>query len=150
MPHYSQELLKRYRSSVTWLCCYLAQMQKFAELKVAGIDPPKKKLVYATSMAQRYMGYLLQDKEAMGLHDGLEFLGNNNFDGFSIIDGAFHGNKDRVMPVVGKWVKGFPDSADNYEYEVAIYALALAFSDEKTGLYPKCLCEGDTAMPAAA
>lgn len=128
--------IQAYKASVTWFCCYMAELQRFADMVEKGEMPSRRKVIYASSMAQQYAPEVLKNKEALGFTDGFSFLEDNRFDGFSILNGRLEGDRDKILPLVRKWVEGFPGTANNYEYEVGIYALALGWSEEKKGLYP--------------
>lgn len=132
-------LIQNYKSSLIWFCCYMAELQRFAEMKEKGKEPSKRKVIFASSMATFYKKDVLAYKEALGLTDGFQFMEDNRFNGFSIRNGRLEGDKDVVYDIVSGWVQGFPDTANNYEYEVAIYALALGWAERMPELYPKDL-----------
>ena len=129
-------LLQGYKSSVIWFCCYMAELQRLADAAAKGIEPSKRKVVFASSMAESYKKDVMAFKESMGFSDGFSFMEDNRFNGFRICQGRLEGDLDKVYPIVKKWAEGFPDTANNYEYEVAMYALALGWGDQMPDLYP--------------
>lgn len=119
--------LKQYKNSLANVCFFSALLQKYADRK-GKVD--KEEIVYAATMLKKYKQFLLIDKDFLGFTDGLSFMEDNRFFGFEIVNGKFSGNRDKIKGIVKKWIDGFPDTANNYQYEVAILALALAFPDE--------------------
>lgn len=131
-----EQLLINYRDSLFWFCAYNAQLQQFGEAIEQNQEINKKRLIYAAVMLEHYKSYLLEDKKALGFDDGLDFLENNRFIGFEIKEGKFIGDKDKVLDIVAKWRDGFPQKANNYQYEVAMLCLTLAFPEVLKDLYP--------------
>ena len=122
--------ITRYKNSVCNVCFYTSLLAKYAE-ELEEKKPVKDgDIVYATTMLKKFKQYLLIDKEMLGFTDGLSFLSDNHFRGFCIENGRFYGDRSGIKDIVEKWVKGFPDTANNYQYEVSMLVLALAFPDE--------------------
>ena len=135
-----EKLIHIYKDSLIWLCVYSAQIQKFSEMAEKGCEVPRRKLVYAMGMASQYKARLLEYKERLGFTDGLEFMSDRNkFIGFGVEKGIFSGDSSAVLDVCDKWIKGFPESANNYQYEVSVFAYCLSHPELKKHIYPKDL-----------
>lgn len=136
MLQHDEKKLNLYKGSVVWFCCYLSQFIKLSRQLKAGLHVSKRKIIYASSMAEQYKTKLIEDKAAMGFGGGLNFIKDHHFKDFSIINHEIVGDKSKVLPTVSNNIDYFPDHVSNYDYEVGIYALALGWSDGKKGLYP--------------
>ncbi len=116
----NRDVIPLYKDSCMKFCLYAARVAEYTRQLEAGLkDIDRKDFVYAGSMLASYKNYLLEDKEALGLTDGLSFMEDNRFFGFEIKDGRFIGDADKVFPVIDKWLDGFPESANHYQYEVS-------------------------------
>ncbi len=122
--------LKCYKDSLAKVCLFSALLQGYAEKKEKGESVRDKDIVYVTMMLKQYKQFLLSDKAMLGFDDGLSFMEDNRFRGFEICGGRFIGDRSKIKGIVKKWIEGFPESANNYQYEVSMLALALAFPDE--------------------
>ncbi len=122
--------IAQYKNSLCNVCFYSALLQTYADKKASGEPVDGKDVVYATMMLAQFKQFLLSDKAILGFDDGLSFMEDNKFWSFEIKDGKFSGDREQVLPIVTKWVDGFPENANNYQYEVAVLTLALAFPEE--------------------
>ena len=116
-------LIKRYRHSLNRFCYYVGRAQRLAEKKERGEYVDDSRVVETLSCLSSWKTYLLEDKESAGLKGGLSFLSDNRFLGFEIKEGRFIGDEDRVFPIIDKWLTGFPDTANNYQFEVAMFIM---------------------------
>ena len=121
--------IRRYKDSLANVCFFSAVLQGFTERKMAGEKVEDKEVIYAATMLKHYKQFLLSDKAILGFDDGLSFMENNAFRGFEIKDGCFKGDRSQVKGIVGKWLD-FPGNANNYQYEVSMLVLSLAFPEE--------------------
>ena len=133
--------ISRYKDSLLYFCLYTAEIQHFADLIDDRKDFDYRKLVFAASMAEKYKTFLLDDKKELGFTDGLAFLEDNKFLGFEMKDGRFIGDPDKVVPIVRKWVDGFPKVSNHYQYEVSIYVMAMIYGNLNKNLYPDRIFE---------
>ena len=120
-------LLIRYRHALTRFCYYVGRAQRLAEMKEKGIHVDDSTVVETLSYISSWKDFLLQIKQEAGLSGGLSFLSDNRFLGFEMKEGRFIGDKDKVFPIIEKWLNGFPDTANNYQFEVAMYIMHTAF-----------------------
>lgn len=120
-------LLIRYRHALTSFCYYVAKAQRLAEIKERGGHVDDALIVETMSYISTWKDFLLESKQEAGLKGGLSFLSDNRFLGFEMKEGRFIGDKDKVFPIIDKWLKGFPDTANNYQFEVAMYICHTAF-----------------------
>ena len=122
--------LQLYKDAVFHFCAYSALAVEAAKrVQEKGRKQDAKELSFTVMMADSYKDYVLASKEEMGFTDGLAFTENNRFLGFELLDGKFSGDRDKVLPIVEKWVEGFPESANNYQYEAGLFALCMAHPD---------------------
>ena len=134
---YLDEIVATYKEILEYFCVYNAEVLRMAKKMEKGEDIDRQKLVFASLQLADYKEYLLKCKEVIGFTDGLLFLEDNLFAGFSIEDGKLTGNKEDVYEGTKRWADcDMNDPAfSNYKYEVAVYARTLAdpeyMSEEK-------------------
>ena len=116
-------LLIRYRHALDRFCYYVGRSQRLAEIKGKGGFVPDEKVIETMSLISSWKDFLLTSKQDAGLGGGLSFLSDNRFLGFEVKEGRFIGDKDKVFPIIEKWLKGFPDTANNYQFEVAMFLM---------------------------
>ena len=142
-----------YRNYVRHLCLYSAEVQRMTGMLEKGGQVNKKLLVYALSMVKGYRIALMQVMNRMGIGGSLDFMEDNEFIGFSVRQGRLilEGSRKAVLDVCRKWIDGFPDEANYYQYAVGMYCLALAYADtlDKNFLFPEHLLGDDAALMAA-
>lgn len=120
-------LLDDYIAIVSQFCSLLANMAAVnAKIQEqAKIDPD-----YVSELSDkisRYQKALLVVKKRLGYTDGLSFLDDCKFRGFSIHDGKFDGTAENLVRFVTPWVDEFPSSStNNYKFEVGSLLIALA------------------------
>ncbi len=119
-------LLARYRHSLAKFCYYTAKVQRYADDSDIR-SAPEKEMAETLAYLSFWKDALLSDKKEAGFDDGLSFLEDNRFLSFEIKDGKFIGDKEGVYPVIDKWLSGFPKSVNNYQFEVAMYVMNLAY-----------------------
>ncbi len=122
--------LKCYKDSLSKVCLFSALLQGYAEKKERGESVRDKDIVYVTMMLKQYKQFLLSDKAMLNFDDGLSFMEDNKFRGFEISNGRFIGDRSKIKGIVQKWIEGFPERANNYQYEVSMLVLALAFPED--------------------
>ncbi len=122
----NRDIIPQYKDSVMHFALYAARIAYLADLKEKGVPVDKGDIAYAGSCLSSYKEYLLEDKAALGFTDGLEFLEDNKFFGFEIKGGKFLGEPESVLPIVTKWLDGFPETANHYQYEVSCLVMCLA------------------------
>ncbi len=118
-----KSLLINYRHSLNRFCYYVGRAQRLAEKKKCDLPVSDEDVVETLSFISSWKNALLKDKEVAGLNGGLSFLSDNRFLGFEMKEGRFIGDKDKVFPIIEKWLIGFPDTANNYQFEVAMYIM---------------------------
>lgn len=117
--------LERYKLSLAGLCSCCANMVTVNEQMNHGeiIDE-----AYLQKLCKR-LSYckeeFLSAKEELGYMDGLDFMQDAHFAGFSLKDGRIHGNTEKAYIILRPMRERFPDKANNYQYEVATYLLAM-------------------------
>lgn len=129
---YKPDDISNFKDAVRHLCVYSAQVQLMADALKRGESVSSKVLAFSLARVKCYRGYVLEDLNRMGIKaKGIEFMEDNEFFGFSIKEGKIllTERRDVVMETCRKWIYGFPDSANWYQYGAAMYALALAFPD---------------------
>ena len=104
-------LLIRYRHALNRFCYYVGQAQRLAEKKESGDSVRDEDIIETMSFISSWKDFLLESKQEAGLKGGLSFLSDNRFLGFEIKEGRFIGDKDRVFPIIEKWLAGFPDTS---------------------------------------
>ncbi len=122
--------ISRYKNSLANVCLFASRLEQYAEDKENGKKVREKDVIYTATMLKQYKQFLLTDKAMLGFNDGLSFMENNKFRGYEIKDGRFYGDRSLIKGIVYKWIEGFPDTANNYQYEVSMLTLALAFPEE--------------------
>jgi hypothetical protein len=104
-------------------------------------------------MVNDYKGFLLSVMKRMGIDGGLSFMEDNEFMGFSVRSGRLYTeDKGVVVRICRKWVYGFPDEANAYQYAAGMYAICLAYADEVNlrDLYPAYIFQNQHKSEEAA
>lgn len=121
-------LMEEYKNTLAVFCQYLAILNQQMWLKEQAEEPFDIRLIKETlNRISVYKERLLSIKEQLGFPGGLDFLGDNSYDGFAIINGRFTGNPDQAALITRKWLSGFPETANNYQYEASVYVMFMAF-----------------------
>lgn len=128
--------IEEYKDIVSVCCYFLGQISKFAQMAENHQNIDAAKAIYAAERVNLLIPVLIRRKEALGFLDGLDFLENNSFLGFKIVNGVFKGDPLAVEAVILPWLTGFPGTANHYQYEVSNYLHFLANPDA-INLYPK-------------
>lgn len=117
-------LFIRYRVALAGLCSCCAELVTVKEQMKNGeiIEPFMvqnlcDKLSYSKTE-------FIDAKEALGFNDGLAFMEDNRFAGFSIENGCLIGNPEKAYLILRPWYENFPEKGNNYQFEVANYLLA--------------------------
>ena len=135
-----------YKDSVRNLCVYTAEVQRFTEALDKGQRISRRCLTYALSKVKSYHRITRQVMNRMGIPGDIEFMEDNEFLGFSIKQGrlTLEDTRDVVFDTCLKWIEGFPDEANHYQYAVAMYCLALAYPDtlKLENFYPEYMLKG--------
>ena len=143
-----------FKDSVRHLCLYIAEVQHMAEVLEKGGRISRKRLIYALSCIGSYRKFTLRVMERMGIDDGLSFLEDNEFDGFSVKHGRIYADdRGKVLVVCRKWMEGFPDTANWYQFAAAMYALCLANAETESligELYPQYVLDDIDRVAAKA
>lgn len=118
-----------YKQCVLDFTYLIGTVHKFIKEKEAGKELNHEFVSETIDSLGKAKENLLKAKKFFGLSGGLDFLGNNKFDGFEIKDGVFVGDTKNVLAITTPWMKHFnPENC--YLYEVAHYIQYLAFSEE--------------------
>ena len=121
-------LLNEYKNVLAVFCQYISILNQQMDLKERLHEEFDSELINETlKRVSKYKEKLLAIKKELGLPGGLDFLDDNNYDGFSISNGRFYGDAARASLVTEKWLSGFPKTANNYQYEAAVYVMFMAY-----------------------
>ncbi len=127
-----QEDVNNYKDAVRKLCVYTAQAQNLTEILKGGGSVNSDFLKYTLCGIKVSRNYVLSYLNCMGVATKeISFMEDNEYFGFSIKQGRIllASPRNVVLDTVCKWLDGFPDTANWYQYGAAFYALALAFPD---------------------
>ena len=116
--------LSRYRKAVlTFTNCHYSLLEAIRLIdKGRKVKKDLKKLTLDYIKAKES---LLSSKQEMGYDDGLTFLRDfNNFKGFKVEEGEVKGNVQFSADIIEPWIKGFPTTSNNYQFEVAMLVLS--------------------------
>lgn len=128
----SKDLFIEYKSALAGLCYYAATLADIKERVSDGEILDAQKFEFFCERLAVCKRHFLQAKEKLGYTDGLAFLNNANFAGFSIRNGVLLGNREHIYKILMPWYNGFPEQGNNFQYEVATYLLAFeSIEDEK-------------------
>jgi len=122
---------KEYRRVISVFCYYVANLARFAKMKKNGEHIDKATFEHFIKCTTEYRKKVLQIKEALELPGGISFLEDNKFNGFSIEKGEISGDFHFADAITIPWLKGFPDTANCYQFEVGCYIQML--------IHPDCL-----------
>lgn len=117
--------IDRYKMSLAGLCSCCANMVTINEKMTNG------EIVDETYLEKlcKHLSYckeeFLSAKEELGFNDGLDFMQDAHFAGFSLEHGCIHGNTEKAYILLRPMRENFPETANNYQYEVATYLLAM-------------------------
>lgn len=140
-----KSLLSCYKHSLFMFTYYVGMAQRMSEKEG---DYPKDEQVALLSHISFWKEKLLQYKKQAGFNDGLSFLSDNRFLGFEIKNGRFIGDEEKVYPILEKWLFGFPDRANNYQYEVSMYIMNIVYEADPEDVFGGL--PSDEAYEAAA
>ena len=145
-----------YKDHVRRLCVHAGQLDRLARKAESGCmtNTDRRMLAFSLSMVSGYKSHLLRVVARMGIEDGLSFMEDNEYIGFSVKNGRLYLEEDRerVLETCRKWVYGFPGEADYYQYAAGMYAICLAYADtvDLTTLYPASIFRPKDAADTAA
>lgn len=122
-------LMNRYRVVLSTLCGYLGIINRYTDLYESGKVPNNQVLAELTIRLAALKEELISLKTVLEIPGELTFMEDNCFDGFEIKAGRFIGQKDNVKLILRKWLEGFPETANAYQYEVAVFVYFLAFPE---------------------
>lgn len=124
----SEKLLDDYKEATKQLCLSLAHIQRLSDMLQKRIPFDKAKLVYMCSAAEESKKRFIISKKNLGYDDGFQFLEDNRFNGFSVENGKLVSDvsNEEIFKVCDKWYYGYPNSANHYQFEVAVYVISLA------------------------
>lgn len=120
-----------YRKVVSVFCYYVANLARFAKMKKSGETIDKATFEHFIKCTSEYRKKVLQIKEELELPGGVSFLEDNKFNGFSIEKGEISGDFHFADAITTPWLRGFPDTANYYQFEVGCYIQML--------IHPDCL-----------
>lgn len=127
----NNSMFTRYRIALAGLCSCCAQMAAINKRMVDGKPVSENEVAYLCDRLDYSRHELLVAKEALGYNDGLSFMEDCRFKGFSIKDGCLEGNPKDVYKIIRPWYMNFPKEGNNYRFEVANYLLAfMSLSNE--------------------
>lgn len=127
----NNSLFARYKSALAGLCYYAAWLSKVKEQIKTGEVIDEGKLEFYCTRVEVCKRHLLECKEALGYSDGLAFMNNANFAGFSIKNGELIGDRANIYKILMPWYNNFPEKGNNFLFEVANFLLAFeAVEDE--------------------
>lgn len=111
---------ERYKDTLACLCRQSAFCQALSDRMQAGeaVDPDD--VNEELELLQYAKQQFLQEKEQLGLTDGLEFMEDTAFFGFSFQKGRLEGDTSKLMDIVSPWIM---KEEDNYRYEVGVLLL---------------------------
>lgn len=142
----SEKDIRAYKWFARKLCLYAAEVQRCADAAEEGRALDKRCLTYALAKLDGYRRLTLECMNILGYKGGIQFMEDNEFIGFSIKQGRLfmEDDKEVVLNTCKKWVYGFPEEANYYQYAVAMYCIALAFPDavSREDLYPEYMLKG--------
>lgn len=129
---------ERYKDTLACLCRQSAFCQALSDRMQAGEAVSPDEVNKELELLQYAKQQFLKEKEQLGLTDGLEFMEDTAFFGFSFQKGRLEGDTSKLMDIVSPWVT---KEEDNYRYEVGVLLLfhytelkALYSGDEKVAL----------------
>ena len=122
---------REYRKVVSVFCYYVANLARFSKMKKNGEFIDKETFEHFIKCTAEYRKKVLQIKEELELPGGISFLEDNKFNGFSIEKGEISGDYHFADAITIPWLKGFPDTANCYQFEVGCYIQML--------IHPDCL-----------
>lgn len=137
--------LELYQDAVLKLAMWLAECYCLAFQKEQGNEVDERRVVFARKMAELFQEHLFHDQEEMGFEPSVDaFLDNNAFNGFAWKDGKFEGSVEKAQVLLKRFINGFPQRSNHYEYECAVFLREVAKALEAGGagnltIYPEKL-----------
>ena len=146
----NNSLLDRYKTSLAGFCYYAAWLAKTKEQITSGEMIDENKIEFYCSRVELLKKYLLECKEKLGYTDGLAFMNNANFAGFSLKNGELTGDRANIYKILMPWYKDSLAGGNNFQYEVANYLLAFeAVEDDLKLTIDNIKEERTTSIPVA-
>ena len=131
MSYASVDEYSEYRRVVSVFCYYVANLARFVKMKKNGTPIDSATFEHFIKCTAEYRKKVLQEKEKLELPGGVSFLEDNKFNGFSIEKGEISGDFHFADVITIPWLKGFPETANYYQFEVGCYIQML--------IHPDCL-----------
>lgn len=120
-------LLADYQAIVSHFCVLLARLAAANKRIKNGESVELAYLDALTDQVLSYQKALLVVKDRLEYSDGLSFLEDCKFRGFTLQDGQIEGETENLIRFVTPWVMEFPsESTNNYKFEVGSLLIALA------------------------
>ncbi len=128
----------KYRSALYYFCVWQAQVSLFEEKKKNNEQYDEKKYEYACAQLEQFRTELENCKANLDFKDGLAFMNDAEFDGFSIQNGKLIARVDNetIFNVLDPWYYGFPITANHRQFEVAHYIICMVEAETKKSIYP--------------
>lgn len=134
-------MFTRYRVALAGLCSCCAELAHVKTRMIDGeviLDEEVQLICEKLSYSKEEF---LRAKESLGFTDGLAFMENNRFAGFSIRDGCLIGDPSKAYLILRPWYED-PAKVNNYQFEVANYLLA--FMGLHTSQLQQTVCMGES------
>lgn len=134
-----QKFSEAYKVYLWRFCRAHAKLAHYIDAVIHGIDINVPDLKQTLEAFHENRECLLEEKQRLGMEDGLSFLDDNAFKGFQIQNERFVGDDTNVPNIALRWVNEFPERANSYQYEVAVLLTAhLAPQVRKEVQYSGC------------
>lgn len=121
-----------YETSLACLCKQSARLSLLKDRLLAGEEVSE--LPELLQIMEFSKEKLLLEKEKLGYSDGLAFMEDNNFRGFSVREGQLFGDTQYLLRICMPW---YENAKNNYQYEVANYLIALYLAHHPDALETK-------------
>ena len=118
--------LHDYANWVYVWCASNAWLQSQAEDIERGFKVGEWTKIQAIALNETATKELTTIKQELGYQNGFNFTEDQQYMGFGVRNGRFYGNREAVLDVVKPFIYGFPDSANNYQFEASMFVLCLA------------------------
>jgi len=126
---------EEYKNSLSLLCRQSAKVDMYIDMyKKRNKTVTKEVLLDNFFLLAEAKSDFLKEKEKLGFNDGLSFMDDCSFAGFSFQNGCLQGDYENLTKILIPWVEGDACDADHYRYEVGTLLLSHYFM--KTEQYP--------------
>lgn len=125
-------LLSDYQAIVSQFCVLLAKFTHIHDQLVNNESVTPAAVDELTDKICNYQKALLAVKDRLNYTDGLSFLDDCKFRGFTLSQGKIEGLTDDLIRFVTPWVMDYPsNTTNNYKFEVGSLLIALAHEQIK-------------------